>query len=296
MCKFLIWIYKLIYKICFKILFGLLGDGFEKSYLVRIARVVDKFIVSFLKSNYAEVQGHKMFLDSTDDLHLSIYGVFEPFETELVKKEIKKGDVILDIGANIGYYTLIFAKLVGQEGKVFAFEPEPDNFALLKKNVETNGYKNVILVQKAVSNKTEKTKLYLCEASAGDHRIYDSLDGRKSIEIEAIRLDDYFKGYDGKIDFIKMDIQGAEGRAIQGMPNLLDKNKTVRIITEFWPFGLKRPGFQPGEFLKLLLKHDFKLYQINKQKIEPLVNLRKFLEIYTPENKNVTNLLCLREK
>lgn len=296
MRKYLIWIYKLIYKICYKVLFGLFGQKFRKSYLIRVARVVDNFIFSLLKSNFAEVQGHKMLLDSKDDLRLSIHGVFEQHETELVKKEIKKGDIILDIGANIGYYTLIFAKSVGEEGKVFAFEPEPDNFALLKKNVEINDYKNVILVQKAISNKTGRTKLYLCEEGPGDHRIYDWLDGRQSIEIEVIRLDDYFKDYDGKIDFIKMDIQGAEGEAIQGMPNLLDKNKTVKIITEFAPLWLKRSGIEPEEYLKLLLKHDFKLYRINKEKIKPVVNLRKLLEIYTPESENSTNLLCLREK
>jgi len=86
----------------------------------------------------------------------------------------------------------------------------------LKKNVEINGYKNVELVQRAVSNKTGKIKLYLCEDNTGDHRIYDLHDERKSIEIEAIRLDDYFKNYNGAVDFIKMDIQGAEGGQFKG--------------------------------------------------------------------------------
>lgn len=113
-------------------------------------KVINSFIISHLKSNFAEVQGHKMFLDSKDSLRLSIHGIYEPLETELAKKEVKKGNVVLDIGANIGYYTLIFAKLVGEDGKVFAFEPDPTNFALLKKNVEMNGYKNVMFVQKAV--------------------------------------------------------------------------------------------------------------------------------------------------
>jgi len=184
------------------------GHGLESIYPIRVAH---NFILSHLKTTFAEVDGHKMFLDSKDSLSLSIYGIHEPLVTELVKKEIKKGNVVLDIGAHIGYYTLIFAKLVGEEGKVFAFEPDPTNFSLLKKNVEINGYKNVELVQKAVSNKNGKIKLYLSEENSGDHRIYNSHDGRKFIEVEAIRLDDYFKNYNGAIDFIKMDIQGAEG-------------------------------------------------------------------------------------
>jgi FkbM family methyltransferase len=214
-----------IYKKGTKILSGRIG----KFYPVKVIyKVINSFIFSHLKH---EVLGHKMFLDSRDSLNLSIKGVYEPFETELVKKEIRKGDVVLDVGANIGYYTLIFAKLVGENGKVFAFEPDPSNFALLKKNVEINGYKNITLVQKAVSNKTGKTKLYLSDRNLGDHRIYDSHDGRRYIEIDAIRLDDYFKDYNGKIDFIKMDIQGAEGGAIQGMRSLLKKSKNVKIVT-----------------------------------------------------------------
>jgi FkbM family methyltransferase len=268
------------------------GSGIERFYLVR---VVHNFIFSHLRSDFAEVQGHKMFLDSIDSLKLSINGIYEPLETELVTKEIKKGDVVLDIGANIGYYTLIFAKLVGEEGKVFAFEPDPTNYALLQKNVDLNGYTNVILVQKAVSNRTGKIKLYLCDDNKADNRIYNSHDGRQSTEIEAIRLDDYFKDYDGGVDFIKMDIQGAEGGAIQGMLDLIEKNRNVKITAEFWPVGLKRFGIEPEECLQLLAEHGFQLYNINERakKIES-VSIAKLLETYSPNKDEYTNLLCVR--
>lgn len=251
----------------------------------------------FLYSHfYFDVQGHTMFLDSEDTLKLADSGIFDPLETELFNAEIKKNDVVLDIGANIGYYTLIAAKLVGENGVVFAFEPEPTNFALLKRNVEINGYKNVILVQKAVSNKTGKVKLYLSERNLGDHRIYNSQDGRQSIEIEAIRLDDYFKDYNGKIDFIKMDVQGSEGGVFQGGSRVLKKNKDVKVVTEFWPVGLKRFGIDAEEYLKLIIEHGFQIYEINepKQRMEP-INISKLLGTYTPEKENYTNLLCIRE-
>ena len=109
------------------------------------------------------VEGHKMFLDSVDTFHLCTNGYHEPIETDLIKKHVKRGDVVLDLGANIGYFTLILPRLVGEEGKVFAFEPDPENFALLKKNVEINSYQNVVLVQKAVSNRNGKATLYLYE-------------------------------------------------------------------------------------------------------------------------------------
>ena len=91
-----------------------------------------------------------------------------------------------------------------------------------------NGYRNITLVEKAVSNRNGKNKLYISENSTGIHRIYDTRDGRKFIEIESIRLDDYFKSYNGRIDWIKIDIEGAEWAAIQGMPLLLEKNKNLK--------------------------------------------------------------------
>ena len=240
-----------------------------------------------------------MFLDSTDSLRLFARGINEPLTTELIKKEIKKGYVVLDIGAHVGYYTLIFSKLVGEEGKVYAFEPHPGNFILLKKNVETNGDKNVVLVQKAVSNKTGKIKLYLCEDIVGHsiHPFESPQDGGQSIEIEATRLDDYFKTYDGKIDFIKIDIEGAKKEAIQGISSLLKKNKNVKVVSEFNPPLLKQGGIEPEEYLELLTGFGFKLYEVSERekKIKP-VDIPKFLEMYALSKKKYTNLLCVRKK
>jgi len=266
----------------------------KQFYLVRLVHnFMSSHIFSHLKRNFANVQGHKMFLDPKDCLCLSIYGVYQPLETALLKREIKRGDVVLDIGANIGYYTLIFAKLVGTEGKVFAFEPEPTNFALLAKNLRINGYTNVVLVQKAVSDKTGKLKLYLHDAPT--HSIHNRYDARASIEIEATRLDDYFKHYDRKISFIKIDVAGAEPTVLLGMSNLLKKNRDVKIMTEFWPGGMKI-GEKPEAFLESLSGHGFKLYHIDNEKMKvELVTITDVLNIYTAEKRNHTNLLCVRQ-
>lgn len=273
----------------------LYGYGIGQIYPFKVAF---NFLVSHLRNtkDAIDVQGHKMYIDALDCLRVSIRGVYEPFETELIKKEIKKGDIVVDIGAHIGYYTLIFAKLVGEEGKVFAFEPSPENFALLKKNVEINGYKNVTLVQKAVSNKSGTLKLYLCEGNAGDNRIYDSHDDRRSVDIEAVRLDDYFKNGSGRINYIKMDVQGAEGAAVLGMSHLLESNKALKILTEFWPDGLQKFGTSPGEYLQLLTNLRFKLFDLNEREniLEPVNAIQQLLEKYTPENKEYTNLLCVK--
>lgn len=88
---------------------------------------------SQLKSDFAIVNGCKMYLDPNDTFNLSINDVYGDFETNIMKNYIKEGDIVIDVGANIGYFTLLFSKLVGENGKVFAFEPESKNFELLKK-------------------------------------------------------------------------------------------------------------------------------------------------------------------
>jgi len=269
------------------------GYGIGKLYPIK---AFHKFIVSRITARFTVVDGNKMFLDPEDAMRLSITGIHEPLETAIVKKQIKKGDVVLDIGANIGYYTLIFSRLVGKMGRVYAFEPDPCSYALLKKNVEINECSNVVLLQKAVSNKSVKIKLYLCEYNSMDHRIYDSHDNRKFVEIDAIKLDDYFKNYHKKINFIKMDIQGSEGVAVQGMSYLLKKNKTVKIITEFWPTALKKAKTQPKDFLNSLSKQGFKFFDVNEQKmkIKP-ITVAEVLKTYDIENEEVfTNLLCIK--
>lgn len=265
------------------------GTGIGSLYPINL-------LLNHLKSDVSVVHNHKMFLDVNDTLGLSLNGSYEEFETELVKKEVQRGDVVLDIGANIGYYTLIFAKLVGEKGKVYAFEPDPTNFKLLKKNVLINGYKNVIFVQKAVSQKNGIVKLYLCDDNKGDHRIYDSGDDRDFLEIESISLDNYFCGKNRKINFIKMDIQGAEGLALQGMTDILKRNDELKIISEFWPIGLKRAGTTPFSFLKLLLDHGFKLNELNeKNKMIIQITRQELLEKYKVSEESYTNLLCTRE-
>ncbi len=272
-----------------------LAPGVGDLYPVKIAY---HYLVSRLKdpTAIAEVQGHKMLLDQNDGMALSIRGIYEPVETGLLNGEIKKGDVVFDIGANIGYHTLIAARLVGPDGKVIAFEPDPTNFGLLKNNVEMNGYQNVILVQKAVANRTERIRLFLSEDNKGDHRIYDPNDGRTSIEIEAVRLDDFLADFGGRVDFMKMDIQGAEGGAVQGMPDLLKKNRRLKIVSEFWPFGLRQFGTEPAEYIDLFVKQGFVLHEIDERRrtIRP-ADIPGIMERCTQENKRYTNLFFVRE-
>jgi FkbM family methyltransferase len=200
---------------------------------------------------------------------LNILGLYEPGTVKLVKKLLKDGMTFLDLGAHRGYYTLLASKLVGEKGRVFAFEPAPENFALLKTNVK--GRSNVTLVQKAVSNKSGTARFFLSAKNTANHSLYDTGDNRELVDVEVTSLDDFFKGKDSKIDFIKMDIEGAELTALEGMAELIKKNGNLKIVTELNPKALEASGCPPVDFLNRLVGYGFKLYLINDEReaIEP---------------------------
>jgi FkbM family methyltransferase len=263
---------------------------------VKPIRAAYDFCYRLLKPSSVMVQGQRMWLDDRDSLELATREVYEPMETRLFKKEIEPGQTVLDIGANIGYYTLIAAKLVGPAGKVYAFEPDPVNFKLLKRNVEWNGHTHVVLVDQAVSDKNRTTRLYLNPTNRGDHRIYDSKDGRASIAVRTIRLDDLFIKMDKKVHFIKMDVQGAEAAALEGMKGLIRRNRSLKLVTEFSPGSLKLSGRDPRKYLKTLQTLGFKLSEISEKAgyIKP-VKIESLLRSLSDDSDSYTNLFCVKK-
>lgn len=254
--------------------------------------------VNYFKPEYLEIEGNKFYIDKSDTAvsqELILSGKWEEYETHLFKKNIHRGNVVLDIGAHIGYYTLIAARKVGVKGKVYAFEPDPRNFALLKKNVQQNGYKNVVLVNKAVADKSGNLKLFLNRDNTGDHRIYNSFDKRESINITAITLDEYFKDKNKKVDVIKMDIQGSEVKALTGCKKLIKQNKKVKILTEFWPNGLKLSGSSAEKYINFLVKNNFTLLNINEEKKQiKKITKKELLSIDNSKIDNFRYLFCVK--
>jgi FkbM family methyltransferase len=199
------------------------------------------------------------------DAILAALGTDEQFESKLWTDRIHEGDVVIDVGANVGYYTILAAKRVGRHGRVVAFEPEPSNFAILQGNVTAFRFENVVLERKAVTSRTIKTRLYLSPRAKGDHRSYDPHDGRESVEIDGVALDDYFRGFERPIAAIKIDIQGAEMDAVLGMKALLDRSPGVLLFTEFWPEGLRTCGADPAAYIDFFVDRGFEVLNIDEK-------------------------------
>lgn len=247
----------------------------------------------------AHVQGHMMFLDPADSIvspYLLRDGFFELAETILVENHVKPGDVVVDVGANIGYYTLILARLVGTTGRVYAFEPDPKNFALLQKNVVGNRYRNVTLIPCAVTEKSGRLKLFLCDTNKGDHRIYPSEECRAQVEIQGVSLDDYLNAKEETVDFVKMDIQGSEPGALRGMRRIIQRSPKLKMVTEFWPRGMKRFGASPDEFLDELRELGFDLSVIGEDGLPRSTGDKELLAVNQGNAEAFTNLFCDRSR
>jgi len=146
--------------------------------------------------------------------------------------DLNKG-VFVDIGANIGKYTIIMGKKLKDKGKVIAIEPEKKNFEILKKNVELNGLDNVILINAACFSKEKKLKFYL-DKRAGSHSFYqEKVKSSKAITVQAKRLDKILSELKiKKVDLIKMDVEGAEAEVLKGATRILKSHP--KIIFEAW--------------------------------------------------------------
>jgi FkbM family methyltransferase len=212
------------------------------------------------------------------------------FEIHLIKENINSGDMVLDIGANIGFYSGIIAELIGEKGKVYCFEPVLVNYNHLKS--ETHKYSNVIVFNKAVAANTGPLKIYTSKILNVDHRMYE-FDGYDSIiEIESVKLDEYF--YDcPRIDFIKIDIQGFEMEALKGMQRIINANENLKLISEFWPYGLKKAGSSAIEYYNFLVQNGFEIWLIKKRQLSK-ISLEEVSELNSLDEKHYFNIFAIK--
>jgi len=194
-----------------------------------------------------------------------VHGIWEPFETRIVRALLHPQDTFVDIGANIGWYTLLAGFTLAGGGKVYAFEPDRNNFSILKRNVIHNDLSNVKLECCAVANQKGQEHLFLSPDNRGDHHLYNSEQQRESSEVTVISLDEYFAGGDTSIDMIKMDTQGSESRIFAGMNQIFTRNKErLKMIVEFWPMGMSDSGWSAARLVELMSDMHLECYIIDE--------------------------------
>jgi FkbM family methyltransferase len=204
-----------------------------------------------------------MYVHGSQDKHVSQKireeGIWEPYETSLIQSRLQHGGVFVDVGANIGYFTIVAASLVGETGQVFAFEPDPANFELLERNSTHNKLQSRIHAVKAgLSCGNRAGNLYLSEDNLGDHQIYPGKGRREALDIGLLHGADYLReqllqASLTKIDLIKIDTQGSEFQVVAGlMPLLLELPCVPAILIELTPSSLRQAGSSGRELIELL--------------------------------------------
>ncbi len=237
------------------------------------------------------VQGFKMVVPS-DDMgitpHLILDGFWEMAVTRMFLSHINPGMTVLDIGANIGYFTLLAGRAVGEQGRVHAFEPEPRNLWFLRHNVSLAGHGWTRVVDKALWNSAGTMRLRTEEEFCGGHSLIGgddpALDADRFVEVQTLTLDEYL-GDDLHVDVIKMDAEGAEPWIFEGMTRTLAANPRLRILMEFAPNFVDGAGRDHRQHLRHLadmgfsiglIHHDATVLPIDLDNLDPFINARSW--------------------
>lgn len=227
-----------------------------------------------------EIHGNKMYLDPSDiglSKELLLSGTREELQTKIIKEMVKKGMVVLEIGANLGYYALIEASIIGKEGKIYAIEPVPRNFEILNKNIDINGYRDTVdTFCVAASSQCGTSVIKLTEESNRNTMLHDSnimSDWMRNhvieekmvgdLEVNTITIDEFLKDKE-KIDMLRMDIEGYEVEAFKGMSDTLKNVDSLIIALEVHPQLFKNPQDTIGKLMSELIQLGFEpMYMVS---------------------------------
>jgi FkbM family methyltransferase len=207
----------------------------------------------------ANVFGCSMNLDLSDWIQRNIYfGTYEREETEIVKRYLRSGMTFVDVGANVGYYTVLAASLVGSTGHVFAFEPSPYAFQRLSQMAERNKLLQVRCFRAGLGEKTGECSLYLGPGNNHSPTMIEHAGLSPMAEAEVLTLDEWVNDWKvSRIDVLKLDIEGWESKLLRGAARLLADRRINSVLCEFNEYWLKEAGSSPKELLAILNEAGF---------------------------------------
>ena len=217
-------------------------------------------------------------------------GLYERDVTALFQDTVKEGMTVVDLGAYIGYYTLLASRLVGASGRVYAFEPDCKNYSYLVRNTSANDCRNVLAESRAVANRTGSAT-FIAEPDGEKSHLSGVPEKTASMVVQTVTLDDFFaeEGWPS-VDLVKMDIEGSERAALEGMRELSRRNPGMRLIMEFNCMSMRRADASRDELVALLMELDFRRGYIIERDLKPFSLPEGF-----PDGQAVYNLLLARK-
>jgi FkbM family methyltransferase len=209
-------------------------------------------------------------------------------DARLLRALVRPGMQIVDVGANIGLYSLLCASLTGPSGRVFAFEPDPNLFAALSKNCTANDATNVVPFELAAGSAPGRVPFQRSAFNSGDNSL--DFHGVAPVEVEVVRVDEALPVR--RVDFIKVDVQGHEMAAFAGMDNLLRSSPDVRVVFEFSPAALRTAKTEPEALLSFFSERDFRIYATDEPVWREIVEPARLIEGLP--GRRYTNLVASR--
>jgi FkbM family methyltransferase len=225
--------------------------------------------------------------------------VYERNEIRFLRDHLKNGDLFIDIGANIGFYTALSMRLLGNDGMVIALEPDPVSFKFLEQTIKLNGPCKVEVFKLAASSMNGTATLYTSSSNRGDNRLHEFKSASDKLNIQTVTIDSLMErlllNTTNKNVFVKLDIQGGEGLAIRGMKNFINNTGNLTLMMEFWPQGLANMDTDSGELLSELEDAGLNIYELgNKSRLIKLNNKDSLIKRLS--GRKYTNIIGLKSK
>lgn len=242
------------------------------SYFAQLNTIEEKELIFIPFLN-----GYMYIYDNSEFIQRDLYylGYFEYWESKNLIKILKPGDIFIDIGSNIGWYTCLASNYVGNKGHVISFEPNKMIHERLKENIAINNKNNITIYNTALSNVTgESFLLRANKNNIGTSKITNSKDGNIE-KISTITFDDFYNERlcNIKIAAIKIDVEGHEMEVILGMQKTLEQNKITNIIVEVNDYLLREKGYSVTELIKFFTANDYEI--VNASTGKKIINYEK---------------------
>lgn len=297
----------MLYTVLSKLIKPLVGSGIGNNKI--IASIYQKTMLKLLPedSKVLDIQGFKIKTITEGYINdiateLLFKGVHEPDTTRVFKKILRVGDIVIDVGANIGYFTVLASKLVGWRGKIYAFEPEPNNMKALCDNIKLNNIDNVKPYCVALSNQTEETMLYTSSKESARHSLVKTKEHNGSTTVNVVKLDDILAVDRPKVRLLKTDTEGSELAVLQGAKQTILNSKNIVLIVEINFEMLEACNVSVSELIDFIADDlgmtYFYLIDDYRDNIKLLYYKIKYTNLPKPGGKAMLgyNLLCSREE
>lgn len=260
-------------------------------------RKAANFVLQSILPRTVEVKGAIIHLNPEDPVVSGALAlnVYEKAEIEFFSEWFEPDMNFIDVGANVGLYTGMALRKKNQNAFALSIEPDLQSVKFLKKTIASNNKKNVFLFPIAASEKKDKIFLYKNSQNKGDNRIYPDSILDECDAINSDTIDNLCKVHCIKtIDFIKIDVQGAEFKALSGGSQILTESPDCILMTEFWPYGLNKCNSCSEDYLIFLQELGFSLFELSGKNLIKIMNVRKIIN--ASSGRSYKNIIGLKGK